>query len=55
MASTDDFPPPPRRPDEAECCGQGCDPCIFDYYERALERWRERVLAMGGDPEDLQR
>ncbi len=33
----------------AECCGSGCDPCIFDLYVAALERyeadlkaWKER-------------
>lgn len=35
------------------CCRRGCDPCIFDYYERALERWEDRVRAMGLDPEAL--
>jgi hypothetical protein len=33
-------PPPPPGP--GECCGRHCDPCVWDYYERALERWRER-------------
>ncbi|MBB6243943.1 oxidoreductase-like domain-containing protein [Rhodanobacter sp. MP1X3] len=44
-------PPPvrPVEPDAAECCGEGCVPCVFDIYEQALERyqialaaWRER-------------
>ena len=26
------------------CCGRGCIPCIFDYYEEALARY-ERELA----------
>jgi hypothetical protein len=25
-------------------------PCIFDYYDRALERWETRVISLGGDP-----
>ena len=33
---------PPERPRRGECCDRGCDPCIWDYYERALARWRER-------------
>ncbi len=48
-----DLPPPPREPEDAECCGRGCDPCIFDYYERALTRWRDRVVAAGGDPDEM--
>lgn len=55
MSQADAFPPPPVRPTEEECCHRGCDPCIFDYYERGLERWRERVRAAGGDPEALER
>lgn len=33
---------PPDRPVEGECCERGCEPCIWDYYERGLVRWRER-------------
>jgi hypothetical protein len=39
-------PPPiaPTPPDLEACCGQGCDPCIFDLYavehERYLAQWR---------------
>jgi hypothetical protein len=48
--SVDDPPPePPVRPDNDECCGGGCNPCIFDLYEEARERhaaaldaWRAR-------------
>ena len=36
--------PPPEPPMEA-CCGRGCDPCIFDLYERELERYRARLRA----------
>jgi hypothetical protein len=44
------FPPPPQRPLDESCCKRGCEPCIFDYYERALARWEEKVRAAGGDP-----
>lgn len=37
------LPPRPRPPDSDECCGSGCDPCVFDLYEDALERWEARV------------
>ena len=36
------LPPPPRRPVAGECCERGCDPCVWDYYERALARWIAR-------------
>ena len=36
----DDPPPvPPVRPENDECCGGGCVPCIFDLYEEARERY----------------
>ncbi len=51
-AVTDDpdpMPLPPPPPDFDACCGNGCDPCIFDLhdlamddYRRALRAWRER-------------
>ena len=45
------IPPPPRKPDDLECCHRGCDPCIFDYYWRALDRWRDTVTGLGLDPD----
>jgi hypothetical protein len=43
----DDDPPPvpPVRPDNDECCGGGCNPCIFDRYEEARERYEEALAA----------
>jgi len=45
----DPMPLPPPEPDLEACCGNGCDPCIFDLhdlakddYRRALKAWRER-------------
>jgi hypothetical protein len=46
-------PKPPERPDDAECCQRGCCPCIFDYYQDALERWKGQVAARGHDPDAL--
>jgi hypothetical protein len=51
--SQPDLPAPPVRPADWECCGRGCCPCIFDYYCNALERWRDKVRALGGDPDAL--
>lgn len=42
----DDPPPlPPVEPDPGDCCGNGCDPCIFDLYEEARQHYREALAA----------
>jgi hypothetical protein len=46
-------PRPPEKPTPEECCGRGCCPCIMDYYEDALERWRRLVSEAGFDTEEL--
>jgi hypothetical protein len=51
----DDPPPvPPVEPDLDACCGNGCEPCIFDIYgaerERyfaALREWEKRQAQRG--------
>lgn len=51
-----DAPPtPPREPEPGECCQSGCEPCVYDLYweaferyERALAAWRARHA--GSDP-----
>lgn len=49
MAETDpalDPPPePPPRPDDNACCGQGCNPCIFELYELARESYEAKLRA----------
>jgi len=45
------IPDPPTRPEPFECCNRGCCPCIFDYYDDALDRWKAMVAARGLDPE----
>ncbi len=40
------LPPRPEEPDPQECCRRGCEPCIFDYYREALERWEEKVAQL---------
>jgi hypothetical protein len=43
-ASDDDPPPvPPVEPALEDCCGSGCNPCIFELYQDALERYREQL------------
>jgi hypothetical protein len=60
--ATDDAadPPPamPREPEAGTCCQSGCDPCVYDLYwaavdryEQALADWNSRNaarLAIGG-------
>ncbi|WP_425600964.1 oxidoreductase-like domain-containing protein [Dyella sedimenti] len=51
-------PPPtkPQRPDDEDCCGQGCVPCVFDLYDEAMGRYREELAAWKarhpGEPAD---
>ena len=39
----DPRPVPPEQPDDSECCRSGCDPCIFDLYQQALEEYRIKL------------
>lgn len=41
----DPRPLPPNRPDDEDCCGGGCNPCIFDYYYEEMERYRDELRA----------
>lgn len=34
---------PPSKPLENECCGNGCIPCIFDWYDQKLLTWAKNV------------
>lgn len=34
-------PQPPVEPEPWQCCGSGCDPCVYDRYWEALERYEE--------------
>lgn len=49
-----DLPPKPERPYDSDCCGNGCDPCIFTCYAEELARWQKAVdaatAAAGGQP-----
>jgi hypothetical protein len=31
------LPKRPRKPEDWECCGSGCCPCVWDIYDRDLE------------------
>jgi hypothetical protein len=41
----DPMPEPPLEPELEACCGSGCDPCVFDVYELAMERYRQALRA----------
>jgi hypothetical protein len=45
LTDTDLPPTPPKRPGNDECCHSGCDPCVFELYEDALERYRVELSA----------
>lgn len=32
----------PEEPDDEDCCGSGCTPCVFDLYYDRLEKYEEK-------------
>ncbi|MGQ0619635.1 MAG: oxidoreductase-like domain-containing protein [Panacagrimonas sp.] len=45
-ATADPLPPRPQPPRDEDCCRSDCPNCVFNLYERELERWQERVAAL---------
>lgn len=41
----DPMPQPPEAPDINACCGSGCDPCIFDAHDMAMDEYRQALRA----------
>jgi hypothetical protein len=41
----DPRPEPPQQPGLDDCCRSGCEPCVFDLYEDALDRYRVALAA----------
>ena len=41
----DSPPEPPVRPADEDCCRGGCERCVFDLYEDALERFEADLRA----------
>lgn len=44
--ATADDPPPvrPAEPEPGACCQRGCEPCVYDLYWEAMDRY-EQALA----------
>jgi hypothetical protein len=43
--SIDPKPLPPEPPDLDDCCGNGCEPCIFDRHDMAMDEYRQALRA----------
>ena len=41
----DPRPVPPVRPSSEDCCRGSCDPCIFDVYDDAMDRYESDLQA----------
>lgn len=41
----DPMPLPPEAPDINDCCGNSCDPCIFDAHDLAMDAHRQALRA----------
>ncbi|MCV2351240.1 oxidoreductase-like domain-containing protein [Paucibacter sp. Y2R2-4] len=41
----DPKPKPPHQPNLDACCGNGCDPCIFDLHDLAMDQYRQELRA----------
>lgn len=44
-SDADPRPLPPERPRGEDCCGGGCNPCVFDVYDAALTRYEAELAA----------
>lgn len=42
---SDLMPQPPEPPDINACCGNGCEPCIFDLHDMAMDEYRRALRA----------
>ncbi|MEK8086178.1 oxidoreductase-like domain-containing protein [Aquabacterium sp. A3] len=43
--AVDPMPQQPEPPDLNACCGNGCDPCIFDLHDMAMAEYRQAMKA----------
>jgi hypothetical protein len=51
--SVDPMPVPPQQPELEACCGDGCNPCIFDLYDLAMDDYRQAWHAWRARHPDL--
>jgi hypothetical protein len=51
----DPRPQPPREPHPDECCRSGCEPCVYDLYWQALERYEEALRRWEGRERPLDK
>ena len=42
------LPPKPEEPLSTDCCGSGCNPCVYDIYEEDLRKWEKECTGMAG-------
>jgi hypothetical protein len=42
---SDAMPQPPSAADLDACCGNGCEPCIFDLHDLAMDQYRQDLRA----------
>jgi hypothetical protein len=40
---SDPQPVPPEVPLASDCCGGGCDRCVYDLHDEALARYRSEL------------
>ena len=43
LPEADPRPVPPEAPLPGDCCDSGCDPCVNDSYQEALDDYRLRL------------
>jgi hypothetical protein len=51
--SADPMPVPPQQPELEACCGDGCNPCIFDLHDLAMDDYRQALRAWRARHPDL--
>ncbi|MEW5008766.1 MAG: oxidoreductase-like domain-containing protein [Cycloclasticus sp.] len=39
----------PSKPDNDDCCGGGCCPCVWDTYFNQLDLWQEQKVKAAED------
>ncbi len=48
------MPQPPPELDFDACCGNGCDPCIVDQHDLAMDAYRQALRAWQARHPELQ-